>query len=123
MEGFRVSCEMANVVDRRRSAAFELPVDAGSLLTWAPEELLEQIGVRPVKERVVFVRRSGDLINRRIGFAVIRHGEHHTVDEVVFAEPGDLPVIGARTLDGMRLSVDPAPKRLTPAGPSPVASA
>jgi len=35
-----------------------------------------------------------------------------TVDEVVFAEKGDLLLLGARSLEGMNLTVDPRRKKL-----------
>jgi hypothetical protein len=44
-----------------------------------------------------------------------------TVDEVVFAEPGDLALLGARTLEGLNLTVDAARKRLLAAEPLPAA--
>jgi len=39
------------------------------------------------------------------------------VDEVVFGQPGDLPLLGARTLEGFGARVDPRNKRLVAAGP------
>jgi predicted aspartyl protease len=44
-----------------------------------------------------------------------------TVDEVVFAETGDLLLLGARTLEGLALVVDSRKKKLVAAGPLPVA--
>ena len=55
--------------------------------------------------------------------AVIECGEFKTVDEVVFAQPGDLSLLGARTLEGFNAQVDSRKKRLVAAGPMPVASA
>lgn len=46
-----------------------------------------------------------------------------TVDEVVFGEPGDLVLLGSRTLEGLNLRVDPVSKRLVDAGPAPAAVA
>jgi len=46
-----------------------------------------------------------------------------TTDEVVFAEPRDLTLLGARTLEGLNLRVEPATKRLVDAGPAPAAAA
>jgi hypothetical protein len=43
------------------------------------------------------------------------------VDEVVFGEPGDLHLLGARTLVGFGALVDARKKRLVAAGPYPVA--
>ena len=39
------------------------------------------------------------------------------MDEVVFADEGDLSLLGARTLEGLNARVDPEGKRLVAAGP------
>ncbi len=54
---------------------------------------------------------------RSVGFAIIRIGEHFTRDEVVFAEKGDLLLLGARTLAGSNLVVNSGDKKLVAAGP------
>ena len=64
---------------------------------------------------------NGKHITRNVGFAVIRVSEHLTIDEVVFAENGDLLLLGARTLEALNLTIDAARKRLLGAGPLPVA--
>ena len=46
-----------------------------------------------------------------MGFAVLCVGEHFTIDEVVFAEQGDLLLLGARTLEGLNLAVDTQRKK------------
>jgi hypothetical protein len=51
----------------------------------------------------------------------VRVGRNFTIDEVVFAQPGDLVLLGARTLEGLNLIVDAVKKRLVAAGPVPVA--
>jgi hypothetical protein len=40
-----------------------------------------------------------------------------TGDDVVFAEPGDMVLLGARTMEGLNLRVDPVRHRLIDAGP------
>ena len=60
---------------------------------------------------------NGQQITRSIGFAVIRVGEELTTDEVVFAETGDLQLLGARTLEGLNMKVDSRGKKLVAAGP------
>jgi len=57
----------------------------------------------------------GKHITRSVGFAIVRVGAAYTVDEVVFAELGDLSLLGA--LEGLNLVVDPARQRLFAAGP------
>ena len=122
MGTFHTGCAIENHVHRKRSARIHrLLVDTGSEHTWISEEVLERIGVTPEKKDVAFVMATGQSISRRIGFAVVRVGETFTIDEVVFAEKGDLQLLGARTLEGLNLVVDPRRKRLVAAGPVPAA--
>jgi hypothetical protein len=48
-------------------------------------------------------------------------GKSFTIDEIVFAEKGDLLLLGARSLEGLNLTVDSRRKKLVAAGPVPVA--
>jgi predicted aspartyl protease len=89
-----------------------LLVDTGSELTWAPERMLEKIGIRREKKDVRFVLANGQEVTRSVGFAIIRLDKYFTIDEVVFAETGDLTLLGARTLDGLNLTVEPVKRRL-----------
>jgi hypothetical protein len=50
-----------------------------------------------------------------------RPGER-TAADVVFGEPGDLVLLGSRTLEGLNFRVEPVTKRLVDAGPSPAAA-
>ena len=45
-----------------------------------------------------------------------------TGDEVVFGEPGDLTLLGSRTLEGLNFRVEPVTKQLVDAGPAPAAA-
>ena len=82
---------------------------------------LASLGVAREKKDVAFVLATGRQITRSVGYAVVHVGEHVTIDEVVFAEPGDLELLGARTLEGLDLTIDPARRRLVAAGPLPAA--
>jgi predicted aspartyl protease len=98
-------------------------VDTGAELSWVPAPVLEGLGIRPEKTTQRFVMADGRALARRIGFAVVHAGGELTVDEVVFAEPGDLVLLGARTLEGLNLRVDLVEKRLVAAGPRLAAAA
>lgn len=122
MGSFHTSCRVENVTDRKKSATVpKLLVDTGSEFTWLPAEVLEKIGVKREKKDQTFIMANGQTITRSVGFAVLHAGETFTVDEIVFAEPGDLSLLGARTLEGLNLTVDPARKRLVASGPLPAA--
>jgi len=52
-----------------------------------------------------------------VGFAILHVDGHFTIDEVVFARPGDLNLLGARTLEGLNLRVDAKSRKLVAGGP------
>ncbi len=118
MGTFHVNCRLENHVDRHK--VIEVPrllVDTGSVYTWIPTSILEKLGVVREKKDLAFQMANGQTITRSVGFAIIRLREHFTIDEVVFAEPGDLTLLGARTLEGMSLAVDSRRKKLVASGP------
>ncbi len=122
MGTFHTSCRVENVVDRQRSILVsKMLVDTGSEYTWVSAEKLEKIGVEREKKDVAFIMANGQHVTRSVGFAIIRVEKYFTIDEVVFAEKGDLMLLGARTLEGLNLTVDAARKKLVAAGPLPAA--
>ena len=117
------ACVVENIVRRERQANIpKMLVDTGSEYTWVPEDILSGIGVRREKKDLQFIMANGATVSRSVGFAIIRLGEQFTVDEVVFAEAGDLALLGARTLEGLSIVVDPRRKKLVAAGPILAAS-
>ncbi len=122
MGTFSVGCRVANIVDREQSVSLDrLLVDTGSEYTWITGELLEQIGVLREKKDLHFVMANGVQITRSVGFAILHVDDSFTIDEVVFAEQGDLLLLGARTLEGLNLTVDSRLKKLVASGPLPAA--
>jgi len=123
MGTFSVRCKVENVMDRDKSAVLtRILVDTGSEYTWVPTATLERLGIKREKKDVAFVMANGQQITRSVGFAIIRLDKYFTVDEVVFAEKGDLLLLGARTLEGLNLTVDSKRKKLVAAGPLPAAT-
>ena len=123
MGTFYVKCKVENPSDRSRSVIIpKLLVDTGSEFTWVPERILEKIAIGREKKDVKFVLANGQEVTRSVGFAIIRLDKYFTIDEIVFAEPGDLVLLGARTLEGLNLTVEPARRKLVAAGPLPAAS-
>src|SRR5438067_12955422 len=118
MGTFYTHCLIQNHSNRRKQ--FRIPkilVDTGSEYTWIPETTLERIGVAREKKDLPFLMANGQQITRSVGFAIIRLDKFFTIDEVVFAEKGDLLLLGARTLEGLNLTVDSKKKKLVAAGP------
>ena len=122
MGTFYTSCKVENHIDRTKSVRIrKLLVDTGSEYTWIAAGKLEKIGVRREKKDVHFIMANGEVVTRSVGFAILRVAKHFTIDEVVFAEAGDLALLGARTLEGLNLTVDSAGKKLVASGPLPAA--
>ncbi len=122
MGTFEVPCRISNVVDRSRSVELaSMLVDTGSEYTWVPATILEKIGIAREKKDLHFVMANGEQITRSVGFGILHVEDTFTIDEVVFAEPGDLLLLGARTLEGLNLTVDSRLKKLVAAGPLPAA--
>ena len=118
MGTFYTKCKIENVADRGKSVVLpRILVDTGSEYTWAPTSSLEKIGIAREKKDVLFVMTNGQQVTRSVGFAIIRLDKHFTIDEVVFAERGDLLLLGARSLEGLNLTVDSRRKKLVAAGP------
>lgn len=97
-------------------------VDTGAEGTWIPRPVLESLGITP--ERTEQYRMAnGSVLEREVGFAIVHVAGITAPDLVVFAEPDDLTILGARSLEGLNLRVDPRQKQLVPAGPIVTAAA
>ena len=119
---FAVNIEVAKPTSRPTfHAVRRIMVDTGSEMTWIAAGLLNRARIVVRKKDQPFVMANGQRITRDVGYAIIRHGDFETIDEVVFAHPGDLQLLGARTLEGFNTVVDPRKKRLVAAGPMPAA--
>ena len=118
MGTFYTGCRVENVAERSKGAAVpKILVDTGSEYTWVPEVTLDKLGIKREKKDLEFTMANGQKVTRSVGFAIVRVDNYFTVDEVVFAEKGDLLLLGARTLEGLNLTVDPHKKRLVADGP------
>jgi hypothetical protein len=121
MGTFYVDCTLTDVTGANAATVPHMLVDSGSEHTWAPGTTLDAIGVSRQKKDLTFQMANGSTITRSVGFAIVRYGQFFTVDEVVFGEPGDLSLLGARTLEGFNARVDAYQKKLVAAGPIPAA--
>jgi predicted aspartyl protease len=83
----------------------EALVDTGSELTWLPADLLGAAGITPRRRRI-FATATQQRVEREVGFAIITAEGYETIDEVVFAEPSDMVLLGVRTLEGFGVAVD-----------------
>lgn len=122
MGTFRVDVEIENPArPGERRPLTSVLVDTGAELSWVPGELLESLGVeRYTKWR--FRQADGTILERWTGAVLIHVAGKRAADEVVFGEPGDLVLLGSRSLEGLNFRVEPATQQLVDAGPAPAAA-
>ncbi len=119
METFRTDIQIENpAAPGRRITISAALVDTGYELTWVPAEQLESLGIERAKQ-MRFRLADGRVVERSVGGARLYAAGTSTGDDVVFAEPGDAVRVGARSLSGLNVRVDPMRKELVDAGPVP----
>ena len=121
MGTFRINIEIENpALPGPRADLPSVLVDTGSELSWIPAAILESLGI---KRRQVsrFRQANGTILDRWTGSAWIYAAGKSATDDVVFGEPDDMLLLGARTIEGLNLRVDPVAKQLVDAGPAPAA--
>jgi hypothetical protein len=121
MGTFRTSVKLENPArpgERRRLSG--VLVDARAELSRFPAATLEALGIER-RKAWRFRQADGTILTRWAGAASLYVGDMWTVDEVVFGELGDLVLLGARSLEGLNVRVDPMSKTLIDAGPAPAA--
>lgn len=122
MGSFRIDVAVEKAGEAGQRASFSgVLVDTGAELSVFPGAVLETIGVRR-RKRVRFRQADGTTFERWTGSAVIFAAGTETTDEVVFGEGTDITVLGARSLEGLNVRIDPILKRLVDAGPMPMAA-
>jgi predicted aspartyl protease len=117
MGTFRTTIMIESVERRGEMRAIENAlVDTGSEYTWVPSGVLADLGIRP-EQTQRFVVADGRHLERQVGIAIVHAAGAMAPDFVVFAEPGDMILLGARSLEGLNMRVDAQRKQLVPAGP------
>ena len=98
-------------MDGQRSRDIEATVDTGAAYTTLPARLLRDLGVTPLGKRRLLLA-DGRHVDMEYGEArAIVNGEN-VATLVIFGEDDGPPLIGAYTLEGLALAVDPVKQRL-----------
>lgn len=93
------------------SRKIRLLVDTGASLSFIPRSILEELGVQPVDVEP-FGLADGRIVEREVGPAIVRYQGKEAGTQVVFAEPGDSPVLGVNALEELGLELNPRSGRL-----------
>lgn len=122
MGTFRVDIAIENPVrPGQKRALRSVPVDTGAELSWIPADVLESLEIERYG-RWRFRQADGTVLERWTGPAFVHAQGKRATDDVVFGEPSDLVLLGARSLEGLNLRIDPVSRQLVDAGPAPAAA-
>jgi len=113
MGTFSVKVTISNPTDPALSTTVDCLVDTAAAYSQMPASLLSSLGIAPFDQRAVIFAdgRRGSCPVGRAEFVV---NGRETPALVVFGEEMSLPLLGAMTLEGLGLGVDPLGRRLVP---------
>jgi clan AA aspartic protease len=88
-------------------------VDSGAIDSLIPGPVLQPLGIAPHSTRE-FVLANGEVIRRQLATATFEYQGLRGDSMVIVGEPGDDPLLGATTLEGFGLVLDPFRRELRP---------
>ncbi len=88
-------------------------VDTGAAYSWISRSRLGALGIAPLR-RMQFRTIESRLIERDLAGVMVAVDGYTGSDTVVMAEPGDMEVIGAHSIEGLGLAADPVQHKLIP---------
>ena len=112
MGTFNVELEIGDP-DGLRHHAVKTLVDSGATYTSAPASLFHELGVIPLSSGT-FALADGSKVVREIGQTWVRIEDERYIVPVIFAEEDSRPLLGAVTLETIRLGIDPVRGHLVP---------
>ncbi len=99
--------------DRRLFKRIEALVDTGATYTVVPRDVLERLGIT-LRFRRHFRVADGRVVEVDVAWVCIRAEGQSAFSSCASGEPGMDALLGAVTLEGLGLGVDPANQRLVP---------
>ena len=103
-----------STMDGQQSLDVEATVDTGASYTTIPTRLLRELGVQPIGSRKLLLA-DGRRVDMEYGQVWATIDGESEVTIVVFGNDNTPPLLGAYTLEGLALAVDPNTQRLVPA--------
>jgi clan AA aspartic protease len=89
----------------------EFLVDTGAIDCLAPSDRLLAAGIRP-EGKAIYELADGTPVEMEYGFARVEFFGQTTVAQIIFADPGSEPILGAVALENVGVVVDPVSKTL-----------
>ena len=101
-------------MDGQQTLDIEATVDTGTFYTTLPTHLLRKLGIEPIGSRR-FLVADDRRVEMEYGRAWATIDGESEVTIVAFGQDDSPPLLGAYTLNGLALAVDPTSQRLVPA--------
>ncbi len=108
-----VKVKVGNPANGKRTEEVECLVDSGAVYSLIPGRVLRRLRIKPHSTRE-FILANGEVIKRRLATATFQYQGRRGDSMVVVGEPGDDPLLGATTLEGFGLVLDPFRRELRP---------
>lgn len=112
MGTFYVTIQVADRF-RERYVNIDAMVDTGSTYTSLPESVLNDLGIER-EESDLFELADNRLVEYAMGETRVRLEGRELTVPVLFAADDATPLVGATTLEILRLGIDPVAERLVP---------
>ena len=109
---FNVAIEIGDLAGERFEEVDAL-VDTGATTTVIPGSALRRLGIAPTK-RETFEYAGGERVGLDMAEARARVAGRETTTWVIFGREGTAALLGAYTLEGVFLGVDPYGRKLIP---------
>ena len=108
-----VKVKVGNPANGHRAEEVNCLVDSGAVYSLVPGAILRRLRIKPHSKRE-FVLANGETIERRLATATFEYEGRRGDSMVIVGEPGDDPLLGATTLEGFGLVLDPFRRELRP---------
>ena len=108
-----VDVKVGNPSNGQRTEEVRCLVDSGAVYSLIPEQVLRSLGIQPHSSRD-FVLADGQVVHRRLATATFEYEGRRGDSMCIVGEPGDDPLLGATTLEGFGLVLDPFRRELRP---------
>ena len=108
-----VRVRVGNPANGRQTEDVRCLVDSGAVYSLVPGPVLRRLGIKSHSTRE-FVLANGDVIRRRLATATFEYQGRRGDSMVIVGERGDDALLGATTLEGFGLVLDPFRRELRP---------
>ncbi len=113
MATFTTKLRVWNPEQPEKTEEVEAFVDTGAAFSWISRARLERLGVGPSR-KMPFRTIDGRALERDLAIVYVATDGYTAPDMVVMAEPGELEILGAHSIEGLGLAADPVQRKLVP---------